>query len=209
MNISDKILSLKETTKAKIAHALKNNRTEIVVAAAKELDLLDRLERQYKEIETAITSFDKQRNFNADEPQNINKSPKRIGKDERKIFIQEAFKRKKILSEEKGPLCRDKSDGLVGIAYASERNRNRWFLGLPKKEYSSIVFICKNNLLKIIYFILPCTFCERYQNDFDIDEKEIQYKFNIALKKDGRYILTMSSKTLAINDYIDRFDNIG
>lgn len=211
MNTNDKILSLKETTKAKIELALKNNNTGILIAAAKDLDLLERLEKQYKEIETTISSMSQEGIHHTITSQNIYESYKELGKRERKIFIEEAKKRNIILTPEKrtlGPLYRNESGGLVGITYASERNSNRWFLGLPKKEYSSIVFICKNNRLKVTYFILPRYICEKYQNEFYMDEKETQYKFNISLKKDEQHLLTMPSTSIELNDYIDKFDNI-
>jgi hypothetical protein len=208
MDIIDKMLSLKEILKTKIEHALKNSNTETIVAAAKDLDLLGRLEKQYREIETAIISLAQKGKLNMDMPQPTNKSFKQIGKEQRKTFIQETNKRNIILSEEKGLLYRDKLGGLVGIAYASERTPNRWWLGLPNKKYRTIVLMCRNDRLKTTYFIFPYTFCERYQDGFGTDKKENQFKFNISLK-DGLYTLTIpDSKPITINEYIDKFDNI-
>lgn len=208
MDMVGRILLLKKVKKNDIEAALKNNRTDILKMAVNDLERLEQLERQYNEITTAVSSFEKKSHDNNDEFRDIYKSPKQIGKHERMMFIKEASKRGKILTEERGPLCRNISGGLIGIAYASERNPNRWFLGLPKKAYHNIVFICKSSTEKTIYFILPRNFYEIYQSEFQIDNKQTQFKFNISLKKNGRYILATKSKTVEINNYIDKFDNL-
>lgn len=219
MDIIDKMLSLKEILKTKIEHALKNSNTETIVAFAKDLDLIGRLEKQYREIETAVISLEKKIKLNIDTPQNANKSSIQIGKtvrqigiltgkEKRIIFIQEAKKKGIFLSEEKGPLYRDKSGGLVGIAYASERTPNRWFLGLPNKKYQNIVLICKNEFSERTYFIFPYAFCAKNQDKLGTDKKEKQIKFNV-LMKNGIYALKIpDSEPITINEYIDKLDNI-
>ena len=206
MNITDKIFSLKKSTKAKIEHALKNNNTEIIVLAAKDLELLEHLERQYNEIKTAIDSLSQKGSFNLEKLLSINKSPKQIGKEQRDTFVKKAKDKGISLSKENGQLYRKKSGGLVGIAYASERIHNHWWLGLPIKKYCSLVFICKNDRLRTTYFIFPKAFCERYK--FSTDKKEKQFKFNVSLK-DSLFTFKMpDSEPIAINEYIDKFDNM-
>ena len=208
MDIINKMLSLKETIKTKIELALKNDNTETIVAAAKDLDLLERLEKQYREIETAIISLDQKGSFNMDNYRNIKLSNIKIGEEERKVFIQEAKKRNIILSKEKGQLYRDKLGGLVGIAYASERASDRWWLGLPNTKYHNIVFICKNDRSERTYFILHYTFCAKYQDKFGTDKKAKQIKFNISLKNGIYTLIIPDSEPITINEYIDKFDNI-
>jgi hypothetical protein len=208
MDIVDKMLSLKEILKTKIEHALKNSDTGTIVAFAKDLDLIGRLEKQYREIETAVASLDQKVNLNIDIPQNVNKSYKQIGKEERIIFIQEARKKGIILSEEKGPLYKDNLGGLVGIPYASERKPGRWWLGLPNKKYQNIVLICKNEFSKRIYFIFPYAFCVKYDDKLSTDKKEKQIKFNILMKNGIYTLIIPDSKPIIINEYINRFDNI-
>lgn len=137
------------------------------------------------------------------------KSFKQIGKEERRNFIREAEKRGIILSEEKGQLYRDKSNGLVGIAYASERENtpNRWFLGLPNKKYHSIILICRNENYKTIYFIFPYSLCTKYQDKLSKDKTGGQIKFNI-LQKNGFKFSIPGSESITIDEYINKFDNI-
>lgn len=207
MDTIDKMLSLKETIKTKIEQALKNGNTKTIVAAAKDLDLLERLEKQYKEIETAIVFLAQKGSFNMSNSQNI-KSPKQIGQDERDIFIQEAKKQNIILLKKKGQLYTDKSGRLVGIAYASECAPDRWWLGLPKKKYHSIVLLCRNERLKTTYYIFPYSFCERYQDKFGTDKKAKQIKFNVSSKNGLCTLSIPNSRPITINEYIDKFDNI-
>lgn len=221
MDIINKIASLKNATKIKIEDALKNNQTGFIVAAAKDLDLLERLEKQAEDIKHSLEQFEQQnketKNFDGySAPKRISnkirlqgdKTFKQIGKEKRQAFIEEANKKGIILTLEKGLLYRNNSGGLVGIAYASERSENRWFLGLPNKEYNTIVFICENNFLKKTYFIFPSTFCKKYKDKFSTDKKRYQCKFNISCKN-GMYTLTIPDiKPIAINEYINKFDNL-
>lgn len=208
MDIIDKILSLKEIIKTKIEDALNNNNTETIIACAKDLDLISRLEKQYKEIETAVISLDRKVTLNIDTPQKINKSYKQVGKEERSIFIQEAKKKGKILSEERGPLYKDNLRRLVGISYASERKPDRWFLGLPNKKYQNIVLICKNEFSERKYFIFPYAFCAKYQDKLSTDKEAKQIKFNVLMKNGIYTLIIPDSKSITINEYIDKFENI-
>ncbi len=208
MDIIDKMLSLKEILKTKIEHALKDSSTETIVAFAKDLDLVGRLEKQYREIETALISLDRKVTLNIDTPHNTSKSYKKIGKEERLIFIQEAKRKGIILSEEKGPLYKDKLGRLVGIPYASERKPGRWFLGLPNRKYQGIVLICINEFSERTYFIFPPAFCAKYQDKLSTDKKEKQIKFNVLMKKGIYTLIIPDSEPIIINEYIDKFDNI-
>jgi len=208
MDIIDQILSLKETIKKKIENALNNNNTENVIACAKDLDLISRLEKQYKEIEIAVISLDRKVKHNIDTPQKTNKSYKQVGKEERSLFVQEANKKGKILSEERGPLYKDNLGRLVGISYASERKPDRWFLGLPNRKYQNIVLICKNEFSERKYFILPYVFCTKYQDKLSTDKEAKQIKFNVLMKNGIYTLIIPDSKSITINEYINKFDNI-
>jgi hypothetical protein len=208
MDTIDKIYSLKETIKTKIETALKNDNTETLIAYAKDLDLLERLEKQYNEIKTAVTSLDQRVKNNIKPHKNINKSYKQIGKEERIIFIKEAQEKGINLFEEKGPLYKDNLGGLIGIPYASERKPGRWFLGLPNKKYKNIVLICKNEFSQRTYFIFPHAFCAKYQDNLSTDKKEKQIKFNVLLKNGIYSLIVPESQPITINEYIDKYETI-
>jgi hypothetical protein len=214
MDLKNEILKLKDTVKIKIENALKNNQTETIISAAKDLDILGRLEKQHKEMEIVVNSFIQKGNFGKVYAQNAKTSKqdsRQNGKEERQIFVEEAKKRNIDLVMEKGRrevLYQNKLGGLVGIAYAYECTSDRWWLGLPIKKYQTMVLICKNEFLKTIYFIFPRIFCEKYQDKFSTDHKKAQFKFNISVK-DGLYTLTIPNiEPIVINEYINKFDNI-
>jgi len=214
MNLKDEILKLKNMVKTKIENALKDNQTEIIISAAKDLDILERIEKQYKEMEIVVSSFMQKGDFSEDYKQNAKTSKqdsRQNGEEERQIFVEEAKKRNIDLVKEKGRrevLYKNKLGGLVGIAYAYECTSDRWWLGLPIKKYQTMVLICKNENSKKVYFILPRIFCEKYNDRFSTDYKKAQYKFNISVK-DGLYTLTIPNiEPICINEYINQFDNI-
>lgn len=220
MNLKEEILKSKNMAKTKIENALKSNQTEVIISAAKDLEILERLEKQYAKLEIVVSSFIQKGNFDEDYEQNAKTSKqesRQIAEEERQIFIEEAKKRNIDLIREKGRrevLYRNKLGELVGIAYAYECIPDHWWLGLPNKKYQAMVLICKNESSKIMYFIFPRIFCEKYQDKFSIDWKKAQFKFNISVKN-GLYTLIIpdtelipDTEPIVINEYINKFENI-
>lgn len=80
-----------------------------------------------------------------------------------------------------GTTYKTKTGNLVGIAYASERKSNRWFLGLPSKNYSSVALICENKSGELLNFVLPKDFLHSNLDKLSHDENG-NLKFNIFLK---------------------------
>ena len=108
-------------------------------------------------------------------------SPKKRGKARRNAFVQELETIGISLINVGGTTYKTKTENLVGIAYASERKSNRWFLGLPSKGYNSVTLICENKTGELFNFVLPKDFLNENSDKLSHDENG-NCKFNIFLK---------------------------
>ncbi|MCP4112167.1 MAG: hypothetical protein GY749_42675 [Desulfobacteraceae bacterium] len=108
------------------------------------------------------------------------------------------------LFHEEGTTYKTRNGNSVGIAYASERKPNRWFLGLPLKNYSSVVLICEDNTGELSNFILPENFLNSNIGKLSHDENE-QVKFNILLKGENYQIRIPGEGYCNINNYKNNY----
>jgi len=225
MGLNDDIRRLQVITKARIQDALRNGKTEAIVSGAKDLEVLDRLEKRYRELEMAVAAFTQKEVVSTDQ-QNFSKSlreKEEVGSPPRESFVQNAREKGKAhrnrfvqsvkekgirLTHHRGPLFKDPTGGLIGIAYASERLPNRWWLGLPVESYKAIVLICENDCSEVVSFVFPFSFCQEHRDAFGTDKHAKQFKFNVSLA-DGLYLLSLPGRNpIVINNYMNKFDNI-
>lgn len=83
-------------------------------------------------------------------------SPKAKGKQMRNDFLGRLKSKGIPLHQHKGVIYQKAgSQQLVGIASATERQPDKWFLGLPERQYSVVVLLCEDQTGQIYDFILP------------------------------------------------------
>lgn len=196
----------------------------MIISLTAEVETLEKLNRQLDNIILAVNTFEKKEpttNLDSletarvvpgiDHNRNVadsELSPKRIGEMNRLAFVKDAAGHGIPLRHIKGVLFRNSNENFVGIAYASECNPNRWWLGLPVKDYSGMVLLCENDRNQKISFIFPECFTSKYKNLFSKDKEGHQLKFNIT-HRDGIYTLSMPNQSpICINEYINVFDNL-
>ncbi len=207
MGLHDDIQRSQAIARARIQGALRIGKTGAIVSGAKDLEVLDRLEKQYREMQMAVAAL-AQKELVSIDPQNPVKSPKEKGKAQRERFVQKAKEKGLILIHHRGPLFKDPSGELIGIAYASECKPNRWWLGLPVESYNEIVLICESNCSEVVSFVFPFSFCQEHRGTFGTDKHAKQFKFNVSLTN-GLYLLLLPGcNPIVINDYMNKFDNI-
>lgn len=117
----------------------------------------------------------------------------------RDIKLHEDF----TLLESKGAIFSTNSREAVGIAYASERQQNRWFLGLPDSDYYAFVLLCQPKIGGMKRFILPRDFYQRIRNH--LSEKNNQLKFNVSKRKSRYYLSIPNMGNIDISDYLENY----
>jgi len=78
-------------------------------------------------------------------------------------------------------IFRTKSGKLVGLAVATERQPNRWFLGLPDGGFDHAVLLCQRENGEVIDIPLPEKFFEQYT----MSQSKGQLKFNVVNRGSG------------------------
>jgi hypothetical protein len=131
-------------------------------------------------------------------------SPRMRGEILRNGFVQNLQSYGINLIRIKGSVYETQTKGLVGIAYASERNPDHWFLGLPHKDYDCLIFLCENEKGEIRSFILPGEFYHNHKHQFT--DSKGQLKFNIHHRR-GRYEMNIpGGEKEALNQFEDKYE---
>ena len=78
------------------------------------------------------------------------------------------------------------SGNRVGIAFATERKPNCWFLGLPDNNYSAIILLCKHNNNELLDFFVSGQTLQGFQSRLVASGGQL--KFNVR-KSGGNYTL--------------------
>lgn len=191
MELKIQIENLKIKTLKMIEDAAKKGDTKTILSTTKIVEEAEKLTRRWDEIKSAYDVLEVMVNLTEipsylikKEPSSIKineLSPKKKGKARRNAFVQELETIGISLINVGGTTYKTKTKNLVGIAYASERKSNRWFLGLPSKDYSSVTLICENKSGELFNFVLPKDFLNSNLDKFSRDENG-NFKFNIFLK---------------------------
>lgn len=134
-------------------------------------------------------------------------SAKERGEQRRQAFIKKANAEGIILTQVKGVIYRTPSNAIVGIASASEKSPNHWFLGLPSKNYDTVVLLCENDRGELATFIPPKEFISKYLPNMSRDRKG-QIKFNISYKFGTYYMTIPGVENQKLDQMKDRFDHL-
>lgn len=174
-----------------IARAAKEGQSDIILFASEKLRKAENLLNRYKQLETEITELQKgelQMNpetatgyqlINATVSRSSVMAAREYGKEIRDAFLKRLVENGIFLQKVKGAtIYRTKSGAKVGIAVATERQPDRWFLGLPARGFDHAVLLCQRESGDIIEVILPKGFFETYGSA--LSESKGQVKFNIS-----------------------------
>lgn len=160
------------------------NKVETIISRYEKLliDISDLFSEPLKN--TPVDSKDKMVN----DPKILNMAPGRgYGKTLRMLFLKKLSEKGIHLENIKGSIYKSQSGHKIGIAVATERNPDRWFLGLPLNGFDNAVLLCKPEEGDIIEICLPKNFFDEYGNK--MSQSAGQLKFNLARRGSGYVIL--------------------
>ncbi len=213
MHLLNEIHNLKRQLLNKIANCVSSENTDDIIHYSKIIEELKEAENSYFLLKKIIENLKKKSLSSRSQEEKNNlyvkdkkMSAKALGERRRKDFILKAKNKSILLNQVNGVQYSTYNHDLVGIATATERIPNRWFLGLPKGDYSIIVLICEDNNNETHTFILPKHLVKKHINDFSCDAKR-QIKFNIS-----KYLMKFSLsipkfENIEINGMQNNFDN--
>jgi hypothetical protein len=89
----------------------------------------------------------------------------------------------------------------VGIAVATERQPNKWFLGLPQNGFDAAVLLCRNTAQEVMDICLPRSFVSQYASRLSASRGQL--KFNIVRRVAGYHLLVPGIGAVDVQRYID------
>lgn len=122
-------------------------------------------------------------------------SGKGAGRAIRMVFLTKAEKLGVHLGYVKGIIYATPTGRRVGIAAATERNADRWFLGLPSEGFDNAVLLCRPKTGDIVEIILPKSFFDEHGRR--MGRSGSQMKFNVTHK--GRDYVVLVPGTGGVN----------
>lgn len=202
MDLMTQLLGEKTALLGKIAEAAQRGDSRDVLARGEKLGKLESLIRRYENLLHDISSLDAEdiaarlipklsENRVAENGRECNSlksaSGKSTGKAIRSAFLKGLSVEDIHLRQVKGTIYETRTGKRIGIAVATERRPDRWFLGLPAGGFDRAILLCMRETGDIVEFWLPESFFEDYGNR--MSQSGGQMKFNIVLKGDGYVVL--------------------
>lgn len=197
MDLMVTLNQLKAETLEKIAKSAKDGDSGLVLHASESLDNIeeligrlkqlaaevDTLQAKIKEIGTVrasiVSQFTPKRN--STERTNV-KSAREAGRELRAEFINKLASKGINLRPYKGEtIFMTKSGKRVGIAVATERQPDRWFLGLPSDSFDHAILLCKRDIGEVVEVRLPSEFFSKHGNK--LSQSKGQLKFNVLRRR--------------------------
>jgi hypothetical protein len=127
-------------------------------------------------------------------------SARGVGRAIRMDFLKKASEKGIHLEHIKGSVYETKSGHKVGIAVATERNPDRWFLGLPVMGFDHAVLLCKRDTGDTVEVCLPKNFFDEYGSK--MSQSGGQVKFNVARRGSGYAILVPGTDGVSVSKFL-------
>jgi hypothetical protein len=198
-----------------IAQAAQKGKSDIVLAASEKLGRVESLISRHEQLILEITELHGKKvdaitmeapKGNQRRPMDNAslhldaKAPREYGREIREAFLERLTKGGIHLQQAKGvTIYRTKSGQRVGIAVATERQPDRWFLGLPVGGFDHAILLCQRDKGDIIEIQLPKTFFEQYGSR--MSRSKGQVKFNIARRGTGYVIKVPRTEGVSVSEF--------
>jgi len=110
----------------------------------------------------------------------------------RAAFLDRSTKAGIPLRPYRGAIFQSPKGLRIGVAVATERKPNRWFLGLGEGQFDAAVLLCVPDSGKVIDVCLPASFFAQFGRY--LSRSGDQVKFNVA-RRDAHVVLKIPSKS--------------
>ena len=210
MDTLEKLITLREKARQEMEAAMKTGDMNAVIKYAriiKEADgglqatslAVERISTQLELDSELSTSTEGDRpSSSADLP-----SRKARGKASRDEYLRRLRTKGIDLSRLKGRTFQTSSGKRVGIAYASEINANKWWMGLPDEQYDVVVLLCETSLGETLDFVLPPDFVNRVWRRLTLSNEQREWH---VVKGGPNYELDPKRKLGQITAYLSRIE---
>lgn len=213
MDAKKQLMQTKSKLLNQIAEFAKSGEAQEVLAAGERLNKVESLIDRYEKLLRDISNLDADtlqnnqvdsRNKRVENIKRLNSASGRgIGRKIRMEFLEKASEEGIYLENIKGSIYKTQSGHKVGIAVATERKPDRWFLGLPLAGFNDAVLLCKPDLGDTIEICLPKNFFHEYGNK--MSQSSGQMKFNVARRGNGYAILVPGTDGISVSKFLGNY----
>ena len=123
-----------------------------------------------------------------------------VGRTIRMDFLKRVSEDGVHLRHVRGSIYETQSGRKVGIAVATERKPDRWFLGLPLKGFDHAVLLCKHDTGDTVEICLPKNFFDEHGDN--MSQSGGQMKFNVARRGNGYAILVPGTDGVSVSKFL-------
>ncbi len=121
----------------------------------------------------------------------------------RRDFVEQLKKTSRIVLEHVGGVIyRTPSGTRVGIPFATESNRNRWWLGLQESDFEQALLLCEDKGGEIISLSLRKDFFEKHGRRLSVSKGNV--KFNVVRRGTSLELL-VSRVRVDVDNYTNLF----
>lgn len=214
MEIKNTLEQENEELLVQIANAAKEGKSSLVLSLSDKLAKVKSLISRYEQLVREVTEvqlkkpaevfMDVQKgthgqlNISYLSSSLYSKSRTEYGPEMRELFLKRLSERGINLKPVKGTIYRTKSDERVGIAVATERQPDRWFLGLPEDGFEHAVLLCHKGD-DIIDLQLPKEFFKQYGRNMSRSNGQI--KFNVTRRGSGYFVQIPGSDDVDVSEF--------
>ncbi len=204
---------------SRISDAAGRGRSDVVVRESERLKRVETLIKRQRQIVSQLEKL-----------QRTQESPSATPREKRKLYIRKPFQkvdervsprqnaaavRKAFLANlertgirlvpiEGQTIYRTVSGKRVGIAVATERQPDKWFLGLRSGAFQHAVLLCQSDNGQIEEILLPASFFSSYGRS--ISQSGGQMKFNVVRRGGVMYVQVPYTGDVNISGYSQNYD---
>jgi hypothetical protein len=211
MDAKDQLVHERTVLLKQIADSAQRGASQEVLAAGGKLNKIETLIERYDKLVRDISDLSTE-NLKAGSLQDTRESSKfsnrpnlalasgrGIGRTIRMDFLKKVSLDGIHLEHIRGSIYETQSGSRVGIAVATERKPDRWFLGLPIETFDHAVLLCKPETRDTIEICLPKAFFDEYGEKMSLSGG--QMKFNIARRGNGYSILVPGTDGVNVSKF--------
>ena len=215
MDAKEQLIREKDSLLRKIAESAQRGQSQEVLAAGEKLHKIERMIERYEQLLNDISNLDatdltslptRNISVNAPHPYNPKVVPGRgIGKKIRMDFLQKIGKAGLLLEQMRGSVYGTQSGRKVGVAVATERKTDRWFLGLPI-GIDQAVLLCQRESGDVATICLPKDFFAEYGDK--MSKSGGQMKFNVMRRGSGYSLLIPGTDGVNVSRFVDNYSQL-
>jgi hypothetical protein len=215
MDAKDQLIRKKALLLRRIAESAQQGESQEVLAAGEKLQKIERLIERYEQLLHDISDLNSAdlkprpaRNvgLNAQPTHNPTVVPGRgIGKKIRIDFLQKVSEEGIHLEQMRGSVYGTRSGRKVGVAVATERKPDRWFLGLPI-GLDQAVLLCQFKNGDVATICLSKDFFNEYSDK--MSKSGGQIKFNVTRRGSGYSLLVPGTDGINVSRFVGDYSQL-